>query len=171
MLARFRRFDGALFKAFGAELRRTVRKVRGGVGAPGAVNVANAASAQLSAEAANDIATELLAHADALDTAWQRVEEVTQSLYAVGDMNKTLANASAYLEAVGHVVLAWIWLQQAFLGARALADANVSDVDFYRGKLQACRFFYRWELPKVAQQLELLASVDTTTLDMQDAWF
>nr|WP_315219600.1 acyl-CoA dehydrogenase [uncultured Duganella sp.] len=164
--------DGALFKAFGAELRRTVRKVRGGVGAPGAVN---AASAQLSAEAASDIAAELLAHADALDTAWQRVEQVTQSLYAVGDMNKTLANASLYLEAVGHVVLAWIWLQQALLAARALADANAADADldvnFYRGKLQACRFFYRWELPKVAQQLELLASVDTTTLDMQDAWF
>jgi butyryl-CoA dehydrogenase len=86
-------------------------------------------------------------------------------------MNKTLANASAYLEAVGHVVLAWIWLQQALLAARALPEAGTQDVDFYRGKLQACRFFFRWELPKVAQQLELLASVDTTTLDMQDAWF
>jgi butyryl-CoA dehydrogenase len=86
-------------------------------------------------------------------------------------MNKTLANASAYLEAVGHVVLAWIWLQQALLAARALDGAGVADADFYRGKLQACRYFFRWELPKVAQQLELLASIDTTTLDMRDAWF
>jgi len=83
-------------------------------------------------------------------------------------MNKTLANASIHLEAVGHVVVAWIWLQQALLAASALDGI---DHEFYRGKLQACRYFFRWELPKVAPQLELLASIDTTTLDMQDAWF
>ncbi|MYN18018.1 acyl-CoA dehydrogenase [Rugamonas sp. FT107W] len=148
--------DGALFKAFGAELRKTVRKVRGSVGAPDAVPAGLA-----------EISQELLAHADALDAAWQAVEVVTQKLYAAGDMNKTLANASLYLEAVGHVVVAWIWLQQALLAAAALDE----DADFYRGKLQACRYFFRWELPKVEQQLELLASIDTTTLDMRDAWF
>jgi butyryl-CoA dehydrogenase len=152
--------DGALFKAFGAELRKTVRKVRGSVARPGAVSGAGAEVEALGAE--------LLAHADALDSAWQAVEQVTQKLYAVGDMNKTLANASIYLEAVGHVVVAWIWLQQALLAASAL---DGGDHDFYRGKLQACRYFFRWELPKVEPQLELLASIDTTTLDMQDAWF
>ena len=152
--------DGALFKAFGAELRKTVRKVRGSVGAPDAL------PAEL-AELAN-ISRELLAHAAALDAAWQAVELVTQKLYAAGDMNKTLANASLYLEAVGHVVVAWIWLQQGLLAAAALEGG---DADFYRGKLQACRYFFRWELPKVEQQLELLASIDTTTLDMRDAWF
>ena len=96
------------------------------------------------------------------------MELVTQKLYAAGDLNKTLANASLYLEAVGHVVVAWIWLQQALLAAAAL---ETGDADFYRGKLQACRYFFHWELPKVEQQLELLASIDTTTLDMRDAWF
>ncbi|MBV8635040.1 MAG: acyl-CoA dehydrogenase C-terminal domain-containing protein, partial [Burkholderiaceae bacterium] len=43
--------------------------------------------------------------------------------------------------------------------------------DFYRGKLQACRYFFQWELPKIKPQLELLAAIDTTTLDMQDNWF
>ena len=33
------------------------------------------------------------------------------------------------------------------------------------------RYFFRWELPKVDAQLDLLSSVDTTTLDMRDAWF
>jgi butyryl-CoA dehydrogenase len=45
------------------------------------------------------------------------------------------------------------------------------DTDFYAGKQQACRWFFRWELPKVDAQLNLLAEIDTTTLDMQDAWF
>jgi butyryl-CoA dehydrogenase len=68
------------------------------------------------------------------------------------------------------VVVAWIWLQQALVAAASL-DLDSADADFYRGKLQACRYFFRWELPKVEQQLELLASIDTTTLDMRDAWF
>ncbi|MYM67383.1 acyl-CoA dehydrogenase [Pseudoduganella sp. FT55W] len=149
--------DGALFKAFGSEIRKTVRKVRGSVGAPDVAPVGYA-----------DIGKELLAHADALEQAWQALEQTTQKLYAVGDMNKTLANASTYLEACGHVVVAWIWLQQALLAAASLQQG---DADFYRGKLQASRYFFRWELPKIGPQLELLASIDTTTLDMQDAWF
>jgi len=133
--------DGALFKAFGAELRGTVSRAR----AAGEAGLA--------------------AYAVALDAAWRRVEDVTQALYAAGDMNKTLANATVYLEAVGHVVVAWIWLEQALVAAHAAPD------DFYRGKLQACRYFYNWELPTVHPQLDLLASLDTTTLDMRDGWF
>ena len=43
--------------------------------------------------------------------------------------------------------------------------------DFYDGKRAAARYFFRWELPKVAPQLDLLASGDTTTLEMREAWF
>ncbi|MCE3262287.1 MAG: acyl-CoA dehydrogenase [Pseudoduganella sp.] len=110
---------------------------------------------------------QLVCHANALGAAWRRVEEVTQALYAAGDLNKTLANATVYLEAVGHVVVAWIWLQQAMAAVAKLPEED----NFRRGKLQACRYFYKWELPKVQPQLDLLANLDTTTLDMQDAWF
>jgi butyryl-CoA dehydrogenase len=132
--------DGALFKLFAAELRATVARAR-------------------------EQGATLTFRANALDAAWRRVESVTQALFAAGDMNKTLANATVYLEAIGHVVLAWIWLEQAIVAVRAEPS------DFYRGKLQACRYFYTWELPKVYPQLDLLASLDTTTLDMRDAWF
>ena len=145
--------EGALFQTFGAELMATVAKARVAQGSPD---------------------TQLTQYAARLEATWRRIEQVTQALYAAGDMNKTLANASAYLEALGHTVVAWIWLQQAMLAARALEGepaASSADLDFYRGKLQACRYFYHWELPKVQQQLDLLESIDTTTLDMQDAWF
>ncbi len=93
--------------------------------------------------------------------------EATRELHAAGDVNKTLANASVYLEAFGHIVMAWIWIEQALVAAAA---PNRHD-DFYRGKLQACQYFIRWELPKVRPMLNLLESIDTTTLDMKDAWF
>jgi acyl-CoA dehydrogenase len=33
------------------------------------------------------------------------------------------------------------------------------------------RYFFRWELPKVDAQFDLLASLDRTALDIQDAFF
>ena len=93
--------------------------------------------------------------------------EATNQLHAAGDIEKTLANASVYLEAFGHVVIAWIWIEQALVATRA---ANRHE-DFYRGKLQACQYFIQWELPKVRPMLNLLESLDTTTLQMKNNWF
>ncbi|MES2152085.1 MAG: acyl-CoA dehydrogenase [Pseudomonadota bacterium] len=140
--------DGALFKAISAQLADTVARVR-----------------------AADVAVELQANADLLEEEWLRIDAVTKALYCERDLNKILANASLYLEAVGHTVIAWIWLEQGLVAARKLPFADGTEKHFYQGKLQACRYYFHWELPKVQHQLELLASVDTTTLDMRDAWF
>ena len=43
--------------------------------------------------------------------------------------------------------------------------------DFYDGKRQAARYFFGYELPKVGSQLDLLESLDWTTLDMRPDWF
>ena len=88
------------------------------------------------------------------------------------DADRALANASVFLEAFGHTVLAWTWLRQAVVADGALAQAATpQDADFYRGKLQACRWFFHWELPRTAPQHALLRSLDDSTLAMQDAWF
>jgi hypothetical protein len=75
-----------------------------------------------------------------------------------------MANSMTYLEAFGHIVVAWIWLSQ-------LVASTGKSGDFYDGKRQAARYFYRVELPKTGPQLDLLASGDGTTLDMRDSWF
>jgi butyryl-CoA dehydrogenase len=99
-----------------------------------------------------------------LDAAVARLAEVTGTLWAAGDPQVTLANAAVYLEAAGHVVVAWLWLEQALV-------VQDRDDDLAAGKRQAARFFQRWELPKVAAQLDLLASLDRTVLDMRGSWF
>ena len=106
-----------------------------------------------------------------LKTALQETATTTRTLLAERDANRMLANATAYLEMTGHVVIAWIWLQQALIAERALAQAQGEEAEFYRGKLQACQYFFRYELPKTAAQHALLRNLDTTCLDMQDAWF
>jgi butyryl-CoA dehydrogenase len=107
---------------------------------------------------------DLTAWAAALGDALASVAGTTSVLYATGDPQRMLANASVYLEAFGHVVLAWVWLEQALA-------AHGKTGDFYDGKRQACRYFYRWELPRTAAQFALLDSIDDTTLAMRDAWF
>jgi butyryl-CoA dehydrogenase len=82
-----------------------------------------------------------------------------------------LANASVYLDAFGHVVVAWMWLRQAFAALRGLARADAdADADFYRGKLAAFRYFFRWELPRTGPQLALLDALDPTCLEVDPAW-
>ena len=106
----------------------------------------------------------LTAWAADLERAIGRVVATTQALYAGRDVERALANATVYLEAFGHVVLAWIWLEQA-------CAAHGRSGTFYDGKRQACRYFFRWELPKTGPQFDLLASLDETTLAMRDEWF
>jgi alkylation response protein AidB-like acyl-CoA dehydrogenase len=99
-----------------------------------------------------------------LDATAARLAEVTATLWGAGDPEVTLANASVYLEAAGHLVVGWLWLEQA-LAAEGRAG------DLYTGKRQAARYFQRWELPRVGPQLDLLASLDTTVLEMRPDWF
>ncbi len=88
-----------------------------------------------------------------------------------GERTRALANAGVYLDTFGHVVIAWLWLRQAVVAAAALPAAGPADAAFYRGKLQACQYFYRYELAKVPERLALLATGDDTCLTMADAWF
>lgn len=103
-------------------------------------------------------------HASLLDAAWQRLTVVTADMFGSGDVEAAMANSVIYLEAFGHIVVAWMWLQQEIA-------AHGRTGDFYLGKRQASRYFFRYELPRTAPQLDLLASLDRTTLEMRDDWF
>ncbi|MCX6463474.1 MAG: acyl-CoA dehydrogenase [Pseudonocardiales bacterium] len=103
-------------------------------------------------------------HTGTLDAAVTRVREVTAALWAAGDPAVTLANSSVYLEAVGHVVVAWVWLAQ-------LVALDGRDDDLARGKRAAADWFFRHDLPRTGPQFALLESLDRTTLDVLPEWF
>ncbi len=116
---------------------------------------------------------ELAGHAAALAAAIDDLGTTTRQLVAAmaQDPERALANATLYLDSLGHVVVAWRWLAQAQVALTALAAAPVEEQDFYRGKLAACRFFFRYELPRIAPVLALLRSLDDTALTIPDAGF
>jgi alkylation response protein AidB-like acyl-CoA dehydrogenase len=114
---------------------------------------------------ARDRGGELAEHGRALAGSLQRLLGVTETLSArqSDEVEAALANATIYLEAAGHIVVGWIWLEQLL----AVGDSTGA---FYDGKRAAGRFFYRYELPKTGPQLDLLARVDRTVLDTEPAW-
>lgn len=73
-----------------------------------------------------------------------------------------LANSAVYLEATGHVVIAWVWLEQ-------LLAVGERTGEFFDGKRAAARYFRVFELPKVDAQFDLLASLDRTVLEVDPA--
>lgn len=108
----------------------------------------------------------------ALQEAIQRLGHVAQFFATRQAVPATVltANSAVFLDFMGRIVVAWIWTWQANVAARALAQGR-HDAGFYHGKLQAARYFIRWELPRTVQQAELLTRLDTTCLDMVDDWF
>ncbi|GAB92878.1 acyl-CoA dehydrogenase [Gordonia rhizosphera] len=102
-------------------------------------------------------------YAAELRSSLDRLVEVTAKVWSAGDPSLALANATAYLEAAGHIVIAWMWLEQLL----AVGDKSG---DFYDGKRAAAQYFYRYELPKTGPQLDLLEALDRTTLNTDPAW-
>ena len=88
-----------------------------------------------------------------------------------GKVNEALANSALYLKAFGHMVIGWRWLEQAVKAQQGLAAGNAADTAFYQGKLQAARYFLRWEVPSCHHDLNVLENRDLTCFDMQDSWF
>jgi butyryl-CoA dehydrogenase len=81
------------------------------------------------------------------------------------------ANATLYLDMLGHVVIAWMWLRQAGVASRALeAGAAGDEHDFYQGKLAACSYFYAYELGRLDHWLPILASANPLFVVTEPRW-
>ncbi len=113
---------------------------------------------------------ELQSEARQLTDCLDVLTQTTSTLLQCDDLSQRLANATPYLDAVGHIVVAWLWLKQANVAVRQPSGTS-ADRSFYEGKLAAARYFYRYELPKVIPSLELVASLDRTALDVPIAGF
>ncbi len=89
----------------------------------------------------------LVGQAQELRAAWARIGEAIAALHD-GDAAVNAGNATPFLWAFGHVVVAWLWLDQALLAAAAPAGDPARQA-FLSGKVHACRYFFDRELPKI----------------------
>ena len=102
--------------------------------------------------------------AAALREALMQIGKATQQAWAGAEPAQALANAVPYLQAFGHTVIAWIWLDVA-----SSLDADLSHAA--QGRRAACRYFYRYELPKIGAWLNVVSSRDPTCANLAEEAF
>ena len=102
--------------------------------------------------------------AQQLAASLETLVDATQAAWSGGEPEVALANATPYLQAFGHVVLAWLWLDVALAAAKV--DAAITP-----GKLAAMRYFFAYELPKIDAWLAVVASREPVCRQMNESWF
>ncbi len=108
----------------------------------------------------------LIDFARGLEAALDALVATTEKVLAAKNIDLQLANATLYLDAFGHISVGWLWLKQGLAATRLLACQS-PDTAFLVGKLQTMRYFHTFELPRAANLLSVVASLDDTSLGMQ----
>ena len=112
-----------------------------------------------------------LAHAgQSLADAKKQLETVAGALFKIagqGKIDAFLADATLFLEFFGLIVISWQWLIQGIAAEKALAaKPSRKEERFYRGKLFAMHYFFRYELPRIHGLSVRLMDGVHLTLDM-----
>ncbi|MBA2960783.1 MULTISPECIES: acyl-CoA dehydrogenase [Ramlibacter] len=110
---------------------------------------------------------DLAGHANALAQALQHVGAATKAAWATGEPAAALANAVPYMQAFGHLVIAWTWLDVVLTIPADPARRRAADT----GRLHAARYFFHYELPRVAAWLKVVETRDPTCADMPEDAF
>jgi alkylation response protein AidB-like acyl-CoA dehydrogenase len=100
---------------------------------------------------------ELADHAAALAGSWARIDAVIAGLRS--DPGAALDNATPFLSAFGHAVVAWLWIDMA-TAAQASGDPRLAD-----GKRRACAYFFDQEVPKIEAWLAPVAGASRAAAD------
>ncbi|MCF8092478.1 MAG: acyl-CoA dehydrogenase [Desulfotignum sp.] len=112
--------------------------------------------------------------AAALSAARKQLEAVAGFLLQVAGQQKIeayLSDATLFLEFFGLIVISWQWLIQGISAEKALAEkSSRKEVRFYRGKLFAMHYFFRYELPRTRGLSVRLMDGDYLTLDMDSEY-
>ncbi|MEG1734831.1 MAG: acyl-CoA dehydrogenase, partial [Comamonas sp.] len=111
---------------------------------------------------------QLSGYANHLAKALAEVGAATKSAWATGNPQEALANAVPYMQAFGHMVLAWTWLDVAL----ALLDKDEElAIAAHKGGIAAMRYFFHYELPKIGGWLQVVKSRDMTCAQMREEEF
>ena len=99
-------------------------------------------------------------HAQALEGALAEVTMATRVIWTFEgeiDANAALANAVPYMQAFGHMVLAWTWLDVALTVCEQDPELRTHA---HQGRMAACDYFFRYELPKIEAWLVVARNRD-----------
>lgn len=108
-------------------------------------------------------------YASQLQEAMQLLQKTTAYLLGLAQKDRPevfLADATLYLEMTGHITIAWQWLLQGIVAAKALENGGLSEDEhnFYSGKMHTLQYFFLYELPKIQSLSHVLFNSGQATL-------
>lgn len=119
----------------------------------------------------NDLQALAMVFKQHLDTIQKTTQFLGKTL-TQGQTDLALANSALYLEMMGKIIIAWLWLEMANqVVLKYSGSSHAEDQHFMAGKVQAAQYFIRWELPEIEHYAQLLNQLDDTCLNMQADWF
>ena len=111
----------------------------------------------------------------ALGAALERLLTASSTIHGAMEQigqERGLANATAFMELAGLVTMGWVWLEQAVSAVDELESGPDAETRaFLEGKVHACHYMHRVELPASKPLAELLERLDDTVHDMRAEWF
>ncbi|TWX64158.1 acyl-CoA dehydrogenase [Colwellia demingiae] len=117
------------------------------------------------------------AFSQSLADAVVNLREVTNQVMAAAKSTENnnpdlvFSNSVSYLNMFGHITIAWLWLRQGDLATKALAtEPHIDEQKFYKGKVQAMKYFFNSELPLTYHWGSLVKNIDSTSFDTQPDW-
>ena len=113
-------------------------------------------------------------YAAELKASLENLKKVTTEVLAQAQhqhIDLVFSNSVSYLNMFGHMTIAWLWLKQAAIAYQALEKKPHSgDEKFYRGKIQAMKYFFASELPLTYHWGNLVRNVDSASYDTLPEW-
>lgn len=141
LMRKVRQKDGATFDLWVHEVRKTIENARRSSAFQGC--------------------------AERLDMHLTCLIEATQKAKQEPMFELSLAHATPYMQAFGHIVIAWLWLEVALVAAQSTRMAP----SFVAGKQAAMNYFYAYELVRVTGWLTLILEEDGTVANISEASF
>jgi hypothetical protein len=123
--------------------------------------------------AVNDGDGQLKERATQLEHAMALLKDTTECLLDKSVTSSLgMANSHEFLNMMGHIVIAWMWLRQETAALNSLTANSTTERNAYlQGKRITSQFFFQHELPKIVHQSKLLKSLDRTVLDIKSEHF
>ena len=97
----------------------------------------------------------------------QKVLKKLMPLALKGDYERFLADASVFMEFFSLIIISWSWLDIAIVAKNQL-EKNNFDQKLLKGKLEAMKYFFLYELPKTTGLAEVLMNLSDVTIKKED---
>jgi len=112
---------------------------------------------------------DLKPYAVQLQNATKELADTTQHLLSFamkGESERYIADATIYMEMMSNIVIAWQWLHMAAVAKTALVSGKTTTLSttFYERKIHTMRFYFKYELPKIAACKITLFNTESLTI-------